>query len=228
MPSDLQIFAILAGLASIPFTIGGVIGYLLGRRARPASASPASASPATALPARSAAPPVAARTPPPALAPARSGAPSVVPTTAAADVEALAAATSTGGRPLVVNHWATWCEPCVEELPYLARVAARHHARVRFLGVSWDRFTDARPEEQVCATVDEARRAAGASFPTVLAPPDPRAVFGRLALQWEVVPQTYVLAADGTRIWTHSGEIVEDADRAAFEAAIERAAGSAP
>ena len=28
------------------------------------------------------------------------------------------------GRPLIVNLWATWCAPCVKEMPSLARMAA--------------------------------------------------------------------------------------------------------
>lgn len=30
------------------------------------------------------------------------------------------------GRPLLINVWASWCGPCVEEMPELARFAARH------------------------------------------------------------------------------------------------------
>lgn len=30
------------------------------------------------------------------------------------------------GRPLLVNLWATWCTPCVAEMPTLDRVAATH------------------------------------------------------------------------------------------------------
>jgi thiol-disulfide isomerase/thioredoxin len=38
------------------------------------------------------------------------------------------------GTPLVVNFWASWCEPCTREAPLLAR-AARAHRDVQFLGV---------------------------------------------------------------------------------------------
>lgn len=30
------------------------------------------------------------------------------------------------GRPLLVNFWATWCPPCVEELPMLNRFVREH------------------------------------------------------------------------------------------------------
>lgn len=33
--------------------------------------------------------------------------------------------TSLIGKPMVVNLWATWCAPCVEELPTLDRLAGR-------------------------------------------------------------------------------------------------------
>lgn len=32
------------------------------------------------------------------------------------------------GRPLVINFWATWCVPCVRELPALQRFAREHAA----------------------------------------------------------------------------------------------------
>ncbi len=39
------------------------------------------------------------------------------------------------GRPTVLNLWATWCGPCVEEVPALVAFAARAGDRVGVVGV---------------------------------------------------------------------------------------------
>ena len=42
------------------------------------------------------------------------------------------------GRPLLVNFWATWCPPCVKELPEIDRFWQRHAARLAVVGLAID------------------------------------------------------------------------------------------
>lgn len=42
------------------------------------------------------------------------------------------------GEVLVVNLWATWCAPCVEEMPTLAALQDRFEGRLRVIPVSVD------------------------------------------------------------------------------------------
>ncbi|MEI2737608.1 MAG: TlpA disulfide reductase family protein [Chitinophagaceae bacterium] len=65
------------------------------------------------------------------------------------DVEKLIAESKT---PLIINMWATWCVPCVEELPYFQKEIALHNATagpgdsIQLLLVSLD-FKESFPEK---------------------------------------------------------------------------------
>ena len=69
-----------------------------------------------------------------------------------ADIEQLQAAIQARharGRPVLLNFWATWCAPCVQELPDLARLS-REWSRENgpeVLGVSLDSWVYADPGE---------------------------------------------------------------------------------
>jgi thiol-disulfide isomerase/thioredoxin len=43
------------------------------------------------------------------------------------------------GKLVLVNLWATWCEPCLREMPSLERLQSRLGARITVLAVSEDR-----------------------------------------------------------------------------------------
>jgi thiol-disulfide isomerase/thioredoxin len=42
-------------------------------------------------------------------------------------------------RLLVINYWAEWCKPCMEEMPELNRFAQQQADRVEVVGVNFDR-----------------------------------------------------------------------------------------
>jgi thiol-disulfide isomerase/thioredoxin len=43
------------------------------------------------------------------------------------------------GKPVLLNLWATWCAPCVREMPSLERLAVERGETLRVLAVSEDR-----------------------------------------------------------------------------------------
>lgn len=42
------------------------------------------------------------------------------------------------GKPLLLNLWATWCAPCVREMPTLDALASRESGKLQVLAVSQD------------------------------------------------------------------------------------------
>jgi thiol-disulfide isomerase/thioredoxin len=42
------------------------------------------------------------------------------------------------GQPVLLNLWATWCAPCVEEMPLLDRLAGDYDGKLRVVTVSQD------------------------------------------------------------------------------------------
>lgn len=92
------------------------------------------------------------------------------------------------GAPVVVNFWASWCTPCLEEHPLLMELA---RSGVRIIGINYK-------DDPQAAAQWLARH--GNPFGTVALDPD-----GRAGLDWGVygVPETFVLDATGTILYKH-------------------------
>lgn len=46
------------------------------------------------------------------------------------------------GKPLLVNFWATWCDPCREEFPDLVRFDHEYRGQIDFITVSLDELSE--------------------------------------------------------------------------------------
>lgn len=100
------------------------------------------------------------------------------------------------GRPVVVNFWATWCEPCKTEMPRLVEAARAYEDEVSFLGINVE-------DDQASAEAFAAR--VGIPFPSLA---DSR---GRIRNAEGVLglPVTQFYRADGELAFVHNGEIDE-------------------
>lgn len=109
------------------------------------------------------------------------------------------------GTPLVLNVWASWCPPCVAEMPMLADAARRAGDRIRFLGVD---LLDDRTAA-LLASAD-----LGVPYPSAI---DRDGVL-RSALGFPGPPLTLFVTADGEVVGRYLGQIP---DEAALDAAVE-------
>lgn len=106
-------------------------------------------------------------------------------------------------RPMLVNFWATWCGPCVSELPLLDQFAATHSG-VNLLLVSVD-------DPSATASVDRFVRDRRVRARTLhLADGDPSSALHRVLPDWpDVVPVTLLVAPGGSVLQRFVGVVDE-------------------
>lgn len=98
------------------------------------------------------------------------------------------------GKPLLVNLWATWCAPCVAELPTLDKLAGDRSGHLRVLTVSQDMAGT----EKVA---DFLKSRGGAHLEPWL---DPK---NDLAFHYQAgtLPTTILYDAQGLEVWRYVG-----------------------
>lgn len=99
-----------------------------------------------------------------------------------------------GGRPVIVNFFAAWCEPCRRELPALEQAARRHRGSVEVVGID---VADSR--SRAVDLLDEA----GVTFPAGYDPA--RDVADRYRVSG--MPTTVFVGADGRVLGTVRGPL---------------------
>jgi thiol-disulfide isomerase/thioredoxin len=58
------------------------------------------------------------------------------------DAEALKNLLKPNGKPLLVNFWATWCDPCREEFPDLVKIGADYKDKIDLITISLDELSE--------------------------------------------------------------------------------------
>ena len=107
-------------------------------------------------------------------------------------------------RPLLVNFWATFCDPCRDEFPDLVKIDKEYRPQsLEFVTVSLDDVTD------IKTTVPEFLVAMKATMPAyLLNVPDPEPAIDAVDPKWRGdLPATYLYNEKGEIVYRHIGRV---------------------
>ncbi|MEO6364603.1 MAG: TlpA family protein disulfide reductase [Luteimonas sp.] len=108
--------------------------------------------------------------------------------------------TAYAGRPLLVNLWATWCGPCIREMPELQRFSVEQAANgVQVVGIALDET------EAVRGFLARTR----VTYPVLLDQPGPTDAGVRLGNPKGVLPYSILISADGRLLKQRIGPFAE-------------------
>ena len=77
-----------------------------------------------------------------AAKPSPVGAAQKLPAVKQIDFAGLRKALTPSAKPLLVNFWATWCDPCREEFPDLVKLNAEYKGKIDFITISLDELSE--------------------------------------------------------------------------------------
>jgi thiol-disulfide isomerase/thioredoxin len=137
-----------------------------------------------------------------AAAGAVAGAPARRPDFALADLDgAMQPISKWDGKVLLVNFWATWCEPCRREIPLLDELQTEYGARgVQVIGIAVDDAAEVRSFLQSMAV----------SYPVLVGGQEAVDALAGFGAEMTVLPYTAFVRRDGKIEELHAGEIRRD------------------
>ena len=116
------------------------------------------------------------------------------------------------GKVVMLDFWATWCPPCVAEMPGLVKLAREYEAKgLVFLAASRDEHETAATQVGLFVSQRVPELAKSAAFAG-----DEMARSYRV----EVLPTMYLIGRDGRIVEEHSGYASESSLRRSIEAAL--------
>jgi thiol-disulfide isomerase/thioredoxin len=117
-------------------------------------------------------------------------------------------------KPLLVNYWATWCDPCREEFPDLVKVDAEYRPKgLDFIAVTLDDLAD------IKTGVPRFLRQMRAQMPVYLLNlSDPEPAIKLVDPNWSgALPATFLYNAEGEVVYKSLGRIKVEELRAAID-----------
>jgi len=103
------------------------------------------------------------------------------------------------GKVVSLNFWATWCPPCLDEIPNLIRLQSKYADRLQIVGLS----LDIGPQESVNALLQNFVAQRGINYPVAIASPELQAKFGGIL----GLPTAFLLDKHGQVVQKHVGVV---------------------
>jgi thiol-disulfide isomerase/thioredoxin len=115
------------------------------------------------------------------------------------------------GKVLVVNFWASWCPPCVEEMPALDKIAQEYAAKnVLIVGIGIDSPSNIR----------QFLKKTPVSYPIMIGGLEGSALAKQMGNAQGALPYTVIINAKGKSVYTKLGKISEEELKKAINSAI--------